>query len=730
MAITVRNNKFILKTDNTAWILRCDEGYFEHLYYGADVPDCDLDHLVNKQILNFAPYDARLGLKYIYGGRLYPYSGANAGDFRTPACDIVSQNGHRGCRFRYAGYEILPETPKDYVLPRVRAAGETLKVVLTDEQKGVDAELYFQTVEECDAVVRYTRIVNRSGGKILLDKAASLQLDFENGAFDLLYIAGAAGDEMRNLRRPVAQGKTEISSSFGITGHSSNPFFALCERSATEDAGECYGFNLLYSGNFKNEIESDSHNSVRVVTGINADGFCWSLGDGESFYTPQAVCTFSEEGIGGMSRRFHRLCKKHIIAPKYENARPVAANTWESFYFTVNEDNVCAFAEKAKEIGADTVVLDDGWFRNADAENLGDWQPVPERFPSGLGKLVNAVKQRGLQFGLWFEPEMVSKNSKLFQAHPEWVLNNGDIGSESRNQYVLDMANPAVVDYLYGVLAHYLSSYDIRYIKWDMNRYLSEVGSAFVHNQGETPHRYVLGVYDLLERITSHFDVLVEGCAGGGGRFDLGMLYYEPMIWLSDNTDPYNRTEIQFGASVAYPPCTLSYHFSKGVGTTGKNSEPFFRALAANFACFGYELDLTKLSAEELSACRAFTERRRALDKYILGGDFYRLNVDNEYYYACLQVLEDKSAALFTFLQLNAQIRYESVIVRLKGLKPDARYKIGANGQVYYGRTLEKAGLKISDLLCPHWKTEDALRIAVQGGKSGSGISFEIEEVK
>lgn len=726
MAITVRNNKFILKTDNTAWILRTEEGYLEHLYYGADVPDCDPDHLVNRQILNFAPYDASLGLKYIYGGRLYVYSGANSGDFRTPACDLTDKNGCRGCRFRYAGYEILSALPSDYVLPHVRGDMETLKILLTDEDKGIDAELYFTPVEDCDVFARCAKIVNRSGGKICLNKAASMQLDFENGNFDAIFIAGAPGDEMRNVRRRITQGKFEISSRFGITGHSANPFFALCEPSATEDAGECYGFNLLYSGNFKSEIESDCHNCVRVAAGISDESFSWTLQDGESFYTPQAVCAFSAEGIGGMSVRFHKLCRKYIVSPKYADFRPIVANTWESFYFTVDEDKVRAFARKAKEIGADTVVLDDGWFRNADNENLGDWELAKDRFPSGLKKLVSAVKDNGLRFGLWFEPEMISRRSKLYQKHPEWLLNNGDTGSESRNQYVLNMGNPEVADYLYGVLAGYIGEYGIDYIKWDANRYLSEVGDLRLENQGETWHRYVLGVYSLLERLTSRFDVLIEGCAGGGGRFDLGMLYYEPMIWLSDNTDPFNRTEIQFGAATAYPPCTMSYHFSKGDGTTGKPSLPYFRALVADFACFGYELDLTKMSESELAGCRAFTDRRRTLDKYVLSGNFYKLNVDNDYYYACMQVAEDKSSALFTFVQLDAQIRYESVIVKLKGLDPAARYRIGANGQILYGRTLEKAGLKISDLLCPHWKTEDALRISLARGKSGSGISFEI----
>ena len=729
MAITVRENKFILETKNTICILLRNDKYLEQLYYGAMVPDCDLEHLENRQILNFAPYDPALGLKYIYGARLYLYSGANTGDFRTPSFDMTDGKGFSGCRFRYKAYEILPALPSDYALPRVRGERETLKIVLTDPEKRVDAELYFQTVEDCDVIVRFTRIVNRSGERIVLRKAASLQTDFENGKFDVISFAGAPGDEMRNLRRRIVQGKTEISSLFGVTGHSSNPFFLLCSPKSTEDFGECYAFNLLYSGNFKAEIDCDCHNNVRVVTGINDATFSWTLEDGECFDTPQAVSLFTEEGIGGVSRRMHALCREHIIAPKYAGKRPIVANTWESFAFTVNEEKVKAFAREAKRIGADTVVLDDGWFRTDDAENLGDWELITDRFPSGLGALIDAVKQEGMEFGIWFEPEMVSRKSKLFKAHPEWVLNNGDVGSESRNQYVLNMSDPDVIEYLYGVIAGYLSKYDIRYIKWDMNRYLSEVGSMTALRQGEVWHRYTLGVYRLLDRLTSDFDVMIEGCAGGGGRFDPGMLYYEPMIWLSDNTDPYCRTEMQFAASLAYPPCSFSYHFSKGEGTTGRHSEPFFRWLVSDFACYGYELDLSRLSEEELRACRMFTKKRRKAEKYINEGDFYRLDVDREYYYACLQVLRDKSAALFTFLQVNAQIRYESVVVRLKGLDPQSRYRIGANNQVYFGRTLEKAGLKISDLLCPHFKTKDPLRIAVEGGKSGSGISFEIERV-
>lgn len=719
----------MIKTENTHLILRNFCGYLEQVYYGAGIHDYKLDYLRNNQILNFSSYDPRIGLSYIYSAGLYEYSGENTGDYRISALNIITDEGFIGCRLCYKGYEILYSLPEKYNLPTIRAVSEILKIVLTDKEKKIDVALYYFVVDDCDAICRFAEIINCSDKSIFLTNAVSLQLDFDNRNFDLISYCGISGGELSLQRQKILKGRYEISSNYGMTSHAVNPSFTLCDPGTNETTGECYGFNLLYSGNFKNCIEFDEHNMLRVTSGINDRNFRWKLMPGESFFTPQAVMIYSENGFGNLSRCFHRLIRQHILPPQFRCKYPIVVNTWESYHFSVTAQKTNELAEKAAEIGADTVVLDDGWFRNDDKHGLGDWTPLADKFPNGLDDCIAKVRGEGLSFGLWFEPEMVNKNSRLYKAHPDWILNNGDMGSESRNQYVLDMTNPDVRKYLLDVLFSYLEKYPISYIKWDANRYLSEVGSRFQHNQGEVWHRYVLGVYEILSTVSERFpDVFIEGCAGGGGRFDLGMLYFQPSIWLSDNTDPYGRARMHYDATFAYPPCVLSYHISADNGVSGKISDPDFRFLVSELGGFGYEFDLTALTADEVEQYRFLTERRKKIEKYIFNGDFYRLDVDNRFYYACLQVLPDLSGALFTFLQLDSQINYESVRIRLPGLKADTIYEAEGSELRLYGRTLEKAGIRVSDLLCPHWPDRKKTGIGLSKGKSGSGISVIFRE--
>lgn len=731
MSIQINNQRFVLETENTCLILKVRNGFLERAYYGAKILDYDIDYLRNDQILGFCPYDKTAGLRYTYAGGKYEYSGENSGDSRACAVNIIDENGYIGCRLKYRGCEKVTALPEDYVMPSVRGVAEGIKITLFDENKKVAVDLYYYIAEECDVICRFARINNEGEEKISLTAAASLQIDFENPNFEVISYSGGCGSEFRLERQKLLKGKYEISSSAGMTGHASNPFIALCSSNATEENGDCYAFNLLYSGNFKNLLDYDERNFLRLVCGINDKNFNWTLKKGESFYTPQAVATFSESGIGGASRNMHKLIRGRILPPQFNKPAPVVANTWESYGFNVTEEKFIKFAEKADLSGADTVVLDDGWFRCDDKSGLGDWQLIKDKFPDGLDFCVKKLRELNLNFGIWFEPEMISESSALYAAHPDWVLNNGDEGSESRNQYVLDLTNPAVVEYIIKLITDFLSRYPVTYLKWDANRYISEAGSKYTKNQGEVWHRYVLNLYKIFGAITEKFpDVWLEGCAGGGGRFDLGMLYYQPLIWVSDNTDPYGRAAMQYDASVAYPARVLSYHVSADEGYTGKRSDEEFRFLVSRLGGFGYEFDLTVLTADEIKKYRALADERKAVATYVENGDLYRLETDTRFYYATLNVMPDRSSALLTFLQVNSQPRTECVNIKIKGLKPDGLYEIGNSGLKLHGRTLEKAGLKIGDLLCPHWKDGRSGGVYLKKGKSGSGVSFIIKEIK
>lgn len=731
MAIQVKNEYFLLETKNTSLILKERCGFLEQVYYGAKIPDYNLDYLRNDQIFGFCSYDKNFGLKYTFATAKYEYSGDNTGDCRSSAINVIDENGFIGCRLKYKGYELINSLPSGYKMPAARGLADGIKITVADENKNISVDLYYFIAEECDVICRFARINNFGQGKISIVKAFSLQLDFENPNFEVISYAGGCGSELRLERQKIFKGKYEISSNVGMTGHASNPFFALCSPTASEYSGECYAFNLIYSGNYKNSIDCDERNFLRVLCGINDKNFNWTLEKGESFYTPQAVMTFSEQGFNGISLNFHEFIRARILPPQFNKPAPIAANTWESYGFNINEEKLIKFAEKAAFVGADTVVLDDGWFRNDDKSGLGDWALCEDKFPSGIEACIKKVNELNLNFGIWFEPEMISESSALYAARPDWVLNNGDEGSLSRNQYVLDLSNPEVVDYITALIEKFLSRYNITYLKWDANRYISEAGSKHTKNQGEVWHRYVLGLYEIFERITKKFpEVWIEGCAGGGGRFDLGMLYYQPLIWVSDNTDPYGRAATHYDASLAYPMRTMSYHISQDEGYTGKRSDADFRFLVSRLGGFGYEFDLTKLNGEETEKYRDLATKRKNIAKYIEQGDLYRLETDNEHYYACLQVLRDKSSALFTFVQTSSKPLVESVNVKIKGLNPDVLYEVEGCGLKLHGITLEKAGLKIGDLLCPHWKDGRSGGVYLKSGKSGSGVSLIIKAIK
>ncbi len=692
---------FYLQTKHTAYVFCINElNEPEHLYYGASIPEEDIRHIRSRHGYSFAPYAERVGdtvSPSVYM-REFPVSGV--GDFRTCMLIIADGDGRYGARMQYVGHELRAGRLPIPQLPHSRGINaESLSVRLYNEKKKIAAILHYVVYPDCDAIVRYTQIVNESEREMRLLKVSSFCLDAETHDFDAVELFGTYQYERGVISRtPLHYGSMGQCSRKGASGHHGNPFFALCSHSACETHGDAYGFNLVYSGNYKNEIETDERGNTRIVSGISDEGFEYPLLPHESFYSPEAVLVYSSDGLGGMSRRMHDFARLEIINPIFVSKhRPIVLNTWEGCYFDVDENKLLAIADRAKEMGAELLVLDDGWFRSNDTEGLGDWRADGKRFPSGLKSLSEKLHAKGLGFGLWFEPEMVSKRSALYAAHPDWAVGNGDEQYLGRSQLVLDFSRPEVVDYVFSHMCATLDGLAIEYIKWDMNRYISEAGTA-AGAQGAFFHRHMLGVYDLLHRITSRYpQVLLESCAGGGGRFDLGMLYYSPQIWTSDNTDPFNRIAIQLGTSLAYPNSCIASHVTKSV-CSGLNADFAFRCATAAFGVYGYEMHPDESTKEERAQLSRYARDYIKNEELVLSGDLFRLERSHEFS-AYMLVSKDKSRAVLTLVQLFYNPLDKTKVLRLQGLDRDAHYRCSLDGGVYSGAILERVGLRFDDLL-------------------------------
>lgn len=691
---------FYLNTAHTSYAFCINElGAPEHLYYGARIPSDDLRHIRNKHVYSFVPYAGR-GLECVSPDVFFQeLPVANCGDFRSIALSLVDGNGKYGARMRYASHILREGRLSLPDLPYSRGIGaESLEVTLKGETKEIEIKLHYVVYPACDVIARYTEIINCGKKEIHLQKAASLSLDLYGHEWELIETYGTYQYERAAVQRtPLKYGTSGSFSHKGASGHQGNPFMAVCRPEACEDTGEVYGFNLIYSGNYENSAEVDALGNTRIITGISDYQFDFAIPAGERFFTPEAVMVYSDCGIGGMSRAFHDFVRRQIIPPSFVNRhRPVVLNTWEGCYFDVNEQKILALADGAIAAGAELLVLDDGWFRTDDNENLGDWQTDFKRFPHGLGWLSDRLHEKGLGFGLWFEPEMINSKSRLYGERPEWVVCSGDGCYLSRNQLVLDMGNPVVVDYLFERICACLSGVKIEYLKWDMNRYISEAGTS-CGTQGSFFHRYIKGVYRLLRRVSEKFPaLLIETCAGGGGRFDLGMLYYSPQIWTSDNTDPYTRNAIQLGTSLAYPNSAISSHVTHNVGT-GLNGSMRFRYVTASFGVYGYELDAGILSEEERDMLLGFTREQKEIEPLVLDGDLYRL-LDNGKFAAWALVSKDRSRAVFSFVQLRYNAMDKTCVVRIKGLDEAALYRSSGDGKLYRGGVLAHLGIRIEDL--------------------------------
>ena len=680
-----------LLTRNTVYQMKIARGgVLLHLYYGRRA-EGDFSYLCATADCGFSPnpYEAREDRSWSLDTLPQEYSSGNTGDFRLSALNLVSEGGAWGAQLRYVRHSIEPGKYAVAGMPSAFDRGgeaETLRVTLADEALGLEAELRYAVFEARDIITRSVCLRNTGTRPLRLEKAASFCLDFPYGDWELLHFHGRHAMERQPERAPLMTGIQTVSSRRGASSHQQNPFVILCARGATEDAGDCYGMMLVYSGSFRADIERDQMGSVRCVMGVHDEQFSWLLPPGERFDAPEALLSYSAAGLGELSRRFHRFLRRNICRSRFcFERRPVLINNWEATYFDFSAEKLLAIARQAKELGIELFVLDDGWFgaRSDDKRALGDWSVNEEKLPGGLEALIAEIRGMGLQFGLWVEPEMISEDSALYRAHPDWALTvPGRAPSVGRGQLVLDLAREEVVDWLYETFSALLRAHDISYIKWDMNRHLTDLYSHALppERQGEVGHRYVLGLYALLERLTGEFpDVLFEGCSGGGGRFDAGMLAYFPQIWCSDNTDPVERLIIQRGTSYGYPIAACGAHVSASPNhQTGRRTPLGTRALVAMAGTFGYELDPGKLSGEEKEEIRAQIVRFREYAALIREGDYFRLAHEGlgPEFSAWQFVSPEGGETLVSLVVTHPEANPAPLHLRLKGLEADARYRL------------------------------------------------------
>ena len=709
MAIQIDAEKkiFTLETDHTMYQMQADAyGVLRHLWYGAKT-GCDMSYLQDYPDVGFSGNIYAAGNDRTYSLDTLPleYAGAGVGDFRVPAVAAVHADGSSALDLRYYSHTVKPGKYGIEGLPAVYAAedeAETLEVVLRDTASAVEVTLLYAVLPALDLVTRCARIRNLGETPVTLTKAASLCLDISRGSWEWVHFHGRHAMERQMERRLLFHGIQEIGSTRGTSSHHQNPTVLLCTPDCTETAGACIGAALVYSGSHQTRLECDQLGQVRMVMGIHPDLFRWELKAGETFSTPEVMLSYSDTGLETLSHHFHQAIREHICRGKYQLAeRPVLINNWEATYFGFDTEKILHIAEEAARLGVDMLVLDDGWFgkRDDDCSGLGDWFVNETKLSGGLHDLVEKIKGMGMRFGIWFEPEMISEDSDLYRKHPDWAIRIPDRAPmRSRYQLVLDMANPEVQEYLFRVMSDVLHSADISYVKWNMNRSISDwyTRGLPADRQGEMPHRYVLGLYALLERLTAAFpDVLFEGCSGGGGRFDAGMLYYCPQIWCSDDTDAYERTKIQYGTSFFYPVSAVGSHVSTVPNHQTGRITPFeTRGTVAMAGSFGYELDLNLLSDGEKQEVAEQIRQFKTYGPLIHNGKYYRLTNPMAEDAALWEfAAQDGSEVLVQGMLFHAEANVLRRTVQLRGLDAEKRYRLDGTEQVYTGAALMAGGV-------------------------------------
>lgn len=732
---------FQLRTNHSCYqIVIGPYGHLLHTHYGRPVQG-DMRYLLRCYDRGFSgnPYDAGTDRTYSMDALPQEYPGYGNGDFRNPALIIRNGDGSYSVDLRYEGHEIIEGKYTLPGLPAAYADGQsgsgaaseavsglsgkevmTLKLQLKDSASGVRVSLLYGVFEQKDIITRAVCITNQGSEPVQIEKAASCTLDFLTGDYDVIHFHGRHGMERQPERIPLGHGSQVYGSRRGTSSHQQNPFLILAEQGVQEDSGECYGCMLLYSGNFKAEAEMDQYHQSRLIMGLSDEMFSWNLQPGEEFYTPEAAMCFSAEGFHGLSKAFHQFIRTNVCRGNYRDVpRPVLINNWEATYFQFTGEKIIAIAKQAAELGVEMLVLDDGWFgkRDDDYSGLGDWYVNEEKLGMSLSQVAEQIRSLGMKFGLWIEPEMVSEDSDLYREHPDWAFCiPGRKPVRARHQLVLDFSRPEVVEHIFQQIAEVIDAVGVDYIKMDMNRHLTDIYSVGekVQNQGVILHKYVLGVYKFLEKLLNRYpQLLIEGCSGGGGRFDAGMLYYTPQIWCSDNTDAIERIKIQYGTSFGYPVSTVGSHVSAVPNhQTGRTTELQTRAVVAMAGSFGYELDLNLITEEEKQLVRQQIVDFKRFWKLIHQGEYYRLtNPMEESEYAAWEFVDvDGAEALLNIVTLNTQCNPAMECVRLKGLQEDGRYRVetvrqgGTSGEdrledmICFGSDLMYAGLPIPRL--------------------------------
>ncbi len=698
-----------LHTKNTSYQMKIGNlDYLLHLYYGPRIPDKDVSYQIQQYDRGFSgnPYESRNERTFSLDAQPQEFSTQQQGDFRTPSIEVVNSDGSYSFHGKAAGYQVFDGKYQLETLPCVFANKEdhvqSLAITLVDEVSKVELSLLYSVFEEADVITRAVKVKNAGTAPMHLKKIMSLCMDFLNGAgFDLISLPGRYGQERQVERQPMTHHIHSIGSIRGSSSHQQNPFVILCDRQATEDFGKCYGFSLMYSGNFLAEAELDQYDQLRLVMGINPKQFFYELKPGEVFECPEVVMAFSKHGLTGLSHLYHDFYRTNLCHSKFvmDVQRPVLINSWEAAFMDFDDVKLVEIAKAAKKMGVDLLVMDDGWFGKRDDDNsgLGDWYVNENKIKCGLHKLVEQINDLGMKFGIWFEPEMVSEDSDLYRAHPDWAMQiPGRHAVRSRNQMALDMSRKEVQDYLIKRINAVLDDANIYYVKWDINRSLADIWSNALpaEKQGEVYHRYILGLYRVMDEIIlTHPDILFEGCSGGGGRYDAAMLHYYPQYWVSDNNHPIDRLKLHYGTSFVYPTCTMGAHISD----SGKLVPLKTKAVVAMCGTFGYELDATHLSEEEQALCKEQSDLFRKYYPITFFGDFYRLT--NPFapgnMTAWQHVTKDKSKSLLSVVVTNLTCNGPQEYIRAKGLEEDAFYRMNGGRELYSGAVLMNAGIPI-----------------------------------
>ena len=700
-----KDRTFTLQTKNTTYQMQVDRyGFLLHLYYGKKTDGC-MDYLLTYYDRGFSgnPYDAGENRTYSMDALPQEFPCYGNGDFRSTAFAVENADGSMSCDLRYKSHTIRDGKYNLQGLPAVYASEEesqTLEILMEDPVTGVKVVLLYGVLPAQDIITRSVCVKNESSGKIYLNKIESASLDFLYGDYELLTFYGRHAMERNVQRVPVVHGTQKIGSVRGTSSHQYNPMMILAEKETTEDKGNCYAMSFVYSGCFQGEVLKDQLNQTRMMLGLQEEAFRYPLETGEMFQAPEVILSYSSEGMNRLSQNLHHCIRQHICRGKYkEEIRPILINSWEAAYFDFTGDTIYELAKAAKEVNIDMLVMDDGWFGKRDDDNsgLGDWFVNEKKLGGTLGNLIKRINDLGVKFGIWIEPEMVSEDSDLYRKHPDWALTvPGRNPVRSRNQLVLDFSRKEVVDEIYDQICKVLDQGNIEYVKWDMNRSLMDVYSSVTRDQGRVLHDYVLGLYDFLERLVQRYpNLLIEGCSGGGGRFDAGMMYYTPQIWCSDNTDAIDRLRIQYGTSFGYPVSVVGSHVSAVPNhQTGRITSLHTRGVVAMAGTFGYELNLGKLSEEEKQEIRLQVEEYRKFAPLIQTGLYYRLSDPaREEYAAWAFVSEDQKEVLLNVVLQEIHGNMTVNYVKLQGLKCSAIYRDTETGKIYNGAALMEAGI-------------------------------------